>query len=260
VFVWGGVFMGGGAGGGGRGTMLSPRVRALRRFRTHTPTHPHTYTLRPLLLSAALLAAGALQAAEPASSNAASAQIVLQRLETAFHDVKTVQAAFRQERRLAMFNKEVVIEGGISLEIPGRMAWHVDKPLRYAFILTDTQIRQWDEVTGRVVEMPINSNPVLKVVAQQMPRWFAGQFQSLASLYDVTVLGERPCRLAFTPRAGMGEGVGILRMTVTFREDERYVQQVRIEEPGGDVTMIVFTGVRLNEPIDARAWEVKPRG
>jgi len=228
--------------------------------------HPHTPPLLAtawLCAAAILLAAGALPAAEEAPAIATPAALALQRLEQSFHDVKTVQAAFRQERRLAMFTRPVIIEGRISLEVPGRMAWHVEKPLRYGFVMSDTEIRQWDEATGRAVAMPVNANPVLKVVSQQMPRWFAGQFQTLAGIYDATVVSNRPCVLAFTPRAGAAPdsgGIGIQRMTVTFREDERYVQQVQIEEPGGDLTTIVFTDVRLNEPIDPRAWEVKPRG
>jgi len=232
---------------GSAGTVFPPALP-----RPHAP-------ILPFLLPA-LLVAVTLRAAEPAPSNAAPAEIVLQRLERSFAGVRTVQATFRQERRLAMFNRAVVIEGRIDLEIPGRMAWHVEKPLRYAFVLDGARVRQWDAATGRVVEMAIDANPVLKTVAQQMPRWFAGQFRSMSGFYAIAVESERPCILTFTPPAEAAERMGVGRMTVAFREDERYVQTVRIEEPGGDVTTIEFADVRLNEPISPRAWEVKPRG
>lgn len=239
----------------------STHSHALPHSHTHTPTHSHTPT-RPhlLLLLLAFFIAGSARAATPAASNAAPVEIVLQRLEKSFSGVKTVQASFRQERKLAMFNRAVVIEGRIALEIPGRMAWHVEKPLRYAFVLDGARIRQWDEATDRVVELPIDANPVLRTIAQQMPRWFAGQFRAMSGFCDIAVASERPCVLTFTPAAGAAENMGFGRMTVTFRADERYVQEVRIDEPGGDVTTLVFSDVLLNEPIAPRAWEVKPRG
>jgi len=198
-------------------------------------------------------AAGGGDADEPA------VRAVLQHLESRLAEVKTVQTAFRQERHLAVFAQTVTLEGRIVLENPGRLAWHVDKPVPYAMVMSDSEVAQWDEASGKVQHTSLAANPVLQAVAEQLRTWFAGRYTSLAETYDVAIERQHPCVLAFRPRAGSPVAKAIQKVTVGFREDERYVREIGIEETGGDRTTIVFTDTVLNAPVDATAWEVKPR-
>ena len=49
----------------------------------------------------------------------------------------------------------------------------------------------------------------------------------------------------------------IKSITITFREDRKYLQQIRIREVNGDVTTIHFVNTLLNAPLDNTAFEVK---
>jgi len=42
-----------------------------------------------------------------------------------------------------------------------------------------------------------------------------------------------------------------------FRNDETYLQQIRMQELSGDVTTITFTNTLLNAPLDSESFEVK---
>jgi len=49
----------------------------------------------------------------------------------------------------------------------------------------------------------------------------------------------------------------IKSITITFREDRTYLQQIRIQELSGDTTTIRFTNTVLNAPLDESSFEVK---
>lgn len=199
---------------------------------------------------------------DPASgTNAVVAGVAaaLESIEKQFADVKTVQAAFVQTKQLAIFNRAITLEGRVALENPGRLAWRVDRPVRYTVVLDGTVIRQWDEDSGNVQKLSLAGNPVFQAVAQQLQVWFSGKYASLAGEYDIR-LGESAAQtvLVFTPRSSSAARQAIRRVTVSFREDRRYIEAILIEDVSGDRTRVQFTGTKLNEPIDPREWKVEP--
>jgi hypothetical protein len=50
----------------------------------------------------------------------------------------------------------------------------------------------------------------------------------------------------------------IKNITITFREDETYLQQIRMQELSGDITTITFMNTILNAPLDSTSFEVRP--
>ncbi len=184
----------------------------------------------------------------------------LKDLETVFKGVKTVQTDFIQEKRLAVFKQTIVLEGTIVLENPGRLAWHTDKPFRYALVISGDQIQQWDEDSGEVQKISLSSNPIFKVVSEQLQYWFRGNYLSLAEEYTIEMLKEEPVIvLTFTPRKDSLAIKNIKKVTVTFRKDKHYVKEIIIEDRSGDCTTMTFKNTVLNKPIDAKMWEVKQR-
>jgi outer membrane lipoprotein-sorting protein len=169
----------------------------------------------------------------------------------------TLKTDFIQEKEMALFTEKVVLKGRIYIQKPGRIAWHVDKPIRYSVLITDKLIRQWDEETNRVQEVSLSKNPVFQIVLNQLTVWFSGEYGSLLGSHEVTVLKQDPLVLEFRPREKEISRKVIKCITVTFREDQLYLKQISIQELGGDVTTIRFTNTLLNAPLDSMSFEVK---
>lgn len=184
---------------------------------------------------------------------------VLRRLDESTAGLKTLRTDFIEEKSLAMFKKKILIRGTIFIEAPEKMAWHVLEPIRYSVVLTDGVLRQWDEETDRVVETEISKNPALRAAMGQLTLWFSGRFEALAEDYDVRLLQNRPPVLKLTPKEKNMAGKVLKDITVTFREDERYLKGIRIEELGGDITTLVFINTILNSPLQDGAFEIKKR-
>ncbi len=171
---------------------------------------------------------------------------------------KTLKTDFTQEKEMAMFKEKLVLKGRIYLQKPNRVAWHVDRPLRYSVLITDKFIRQWDEDTDQVQELSLTKNPMFQNVIRQLTVWFSGEYGSLLETNDVRMMKRSPLTIEFSPRSNNDAGKVIKSITITFREDQTYLQQIRIQERGGDVTTIVFTNTVLNAPLDNSDFEVHP--
>ncbi len=173
-------------------------------------------------------------------------------------DFKTLKTDFTQEKEMAMFKEKLVIKGRIYLQKPNKVAWHVDKPLRYSVLITDKFIRQWDEDTDQVQELSLTKNPMFQNVIRQLTVWFSGEYGSLLETNDVRLVKRSPLTIEFSPRGNNDAGKVIKNITITFREDQTYLQQIRMQERSGDVTTITFTNTLMNAPLDSSDFEVHP--
>jgi len=172
-------------------------------------------------------------------------------------DFKTLKTDFTQEKEMAMFKEKIVLTGRIYLQKPNKIAWHVDKPLRYSVLITDKLIRQWDEDTNQVQEISLTKNPIFQNVLNQLTVWFSGEYGSLLETNDVRLVQRDPLVIEFTPRDNNIARKVIKHITITFREDQTYLKQIRIQELSGDVTTITFTNTLMNAPLDSASFEVK---
>ena len=215
-----------------------------------------------LLLILSLLCALPCSALDPTpqpEGTPGSWDALLARIERAFSEVKTIQSRFVQEKELAVFQDKVILKGRMVMENPGRLAWRVEEPVRYAFLLSEKTLQQWDEETGKVQKMSLSSNPAFEIVDSQLRGWFSGRYRELSKDYEVAVQGEAPCRLAFVPRPSSVIAKAVRSVTVELREDLRYLRSIEIMDLNGDRTRYSFEETRLNEPIEPKDWEIVPR-
>jgi len=175
---------------------------------------------------------------------------VLAGLEKNMHDIKSVQADFMQEKKLAMFSQTLVIN---------RFAWHVQTPMRYRMVMKNNSLKQWDEDANQVQEFSLLHNPAFSAAFTQMQEWFSGNYAALSKEYAVSVVNESPVILKFVPNPNTPQSQVVNSVTVTFRNDQRYLASIVIEEKNQDTTCIKFSNTRLDFPVDNFAWEVKPR-
>ncbi len=183
---------------------------------------------------------------------------LLEKLEESMAEISTVQADFVQEKELAVLERTLVIKGSIALKAPEKLAWLVDKPVRYRMIIRGATLKQWDEDTDRVQEMDLDRNPAYRALFQQMTAWYSGKYIQLLEHYAMEVESENPIVLRFTPLPDtMSEDV-IDRLTVTFREDERYIEKLEIREANDSISTLRFRDVLLNEEICEETWEARP--
>lgn len=205
----------------------------------------------------ALAALGLAWTAAPALAGD-DVRAVLAEITAGMKGVESVQAAFVEEKSLAMFAQPVLLKGTLAWARPDSFAWRVRTPVQMVMVMQNGVFRQWDGDSRTVQEFSLSGNPVMRVASQQLQRWFAGEYERLADEYDVSLVSRRPLVLACVPRAGSPEAGFVTRVTIRFRQDLRYLQEIAIDEASGDATRIRFESARLNEPVPADAWVAGP--
>jgi outer membrane lipoprotein-sorting protein len=185
--------------------------------------------------------------------------VFLQNIGKKASNFKTLKTEFTQEKKMVMFKEKLILKGRIFLEKPNKIAWHVDSPVRYSVLITDKLIRQWDEDTNKVQEVSLAKNPIFQNVLSQLTVWFSGEYGSLLDTNEVRIIKRDPLVIEFIPRENNVSKKVIKNITITFRDDQNYLQQLRIQEMSGDVTTINFINTILNIPLDSKSFEVKGR-
>ena len=193
--------------------------------------------------------------AAPSQQNDLSA--LLNNIGKKVSDFTSLKTDFTQEKEMVMFKEKLVLKGRIYLQKPNKIAWHVDAPVRYSVLITDKFIRQWDEDTNKVQEISLTKNPIFLNVINQLTVWFSGEYGSLLAVNEVRVKQNDPLVLEFVPLEKNISRKVIKSITITFREDQKYLKRIEILEKGGDLTTITFTNTQLNVPLDNASFEVK---
>ena len=212
--------------------------------------------LRGCAVSGAVLCAAlvsdALAAAGDGQTNA-----VLGRLETSLSGVKTVKTRFVQEKRLALFKNPLITRGVIQVEVPDKLLWRVESPIKYVLLINGKQAKQWDGETGKTQKIPLANNPVFAAVTEQLRAWFGGHYSLLSKDYDIVQRADTPPVFVFTPKQGTPPAKMLKGVTVSFREDRRYITSIQIDEAGGDVTVLKFEETEINMPFASKDWEIE---
>lgn len=199
------------------------------------------------------------EAMEETVSETTSVSELLSRLGKNISTFKSLKTEFIQEKDLAMFKNKINIKGRIYIQKPNKLAWHVDKPMRYFMLITDKVIRQWDGETNSVQEISLSKNPVFQNVVNQMTVWFSGDYSSLLVDNEAHLLRSAPIVIDFVPNKTNIARKVIKSVTITFREDEKYIERIKIQEISGDVTTIIFVNTELDVSLDSSFFEVSPK-
>jgi len=203
---------------------------------------------RGIAVACALLAVLQLAAAEEQSP--------LQELETALAEVKTVKTSFVQEKKMALFKKPMITKGAILLEMPEKLMWKIESPVKYVLLIDGKQAKQWDGETKKTVSISLTAQPVFAAVTQQLRAWFAGNYRVLSKDYTIKKLEGEKLTFEFVPKPELPQAKMVNRILVTFQKDKKYIELFQIEESSGDTTKLTFSETTLNADIDKKEWEL----
>ncbi|MDD5599178.1 MAG: outer membrane lipoprotein carrier protein LolA [Victivallaceae bacterium] len=179
----------------------------------------------------------------------------LARAERNMAEIKTLQAEFIQERSIKLLKNRIRFEGRFFIQMPGRIAWQVYRPVRYVCIINDNSITQWDADSRRKTVISAENNSALQVVFQQLNRWFSGKFNELCRDFDYRA-DIREKVLQFIPKKGVPQENFISSISICLHDSLNYIREIRITEQNGDTQTISFYKTQINQKLPAAAWNI----
>ncbi|MDF1580910.1 MAG: outer membrane lipoprotein carrier protein LolA [Desulfuromonadales bacterium] len=177
---------------------------------------------------------------------AAEIEPLFQRLEAAATNVRTVTSAFTQEKRLAIFDEVLTSSGRFAFAKPDQLRWELLEPVKAGFVLSGDRGRRWHGRAGTSESFDIRTDPMMRIVAEQLLAWARADFGWLRERYQLEVLGENPATLKLMPRTGGGF---LDHLRIIFAADDTHVQQVEMHEQDGDATILRFSDATINQPL-----------
>jgi outer membrane lipoprotein-sorting protein len=173
----------------------------------------------------------------------------LRELGRASAGVTTLRAHFEQQKHVSIVKDVLRSSGTFLLDKRGRVAWDVTEPDPIRVIITrDGVFAAGKRVTGGA-GAPATFSPL--PMLEGLSGIFAGVSEETVKDFEVTFLASD--RLRLTPRSSrLAEWVS--RIEITLGGEARIPTDVRLEEPGGDVTEIAFREVVVNPPLDEAAF------
>ena len=150
-----------------------------------------------------------------------------------------LRGRFVQERHLAGFDRPVRSQGTFAL-VPGRgLIWRAETPFPVTTVVTPSGLVQ--SVAGtETTRLPAARLPFLTRLYTMMSGALAGDWRALEGDFSIR---REATRITLSPRrADDPAAAAISSITATVT---RFVDEVDIVKPGGDVDHLAFTGQSL---------------
>lgn len=166
----------------------------------------------------------------------------LQKVEQNSATINSFSCDFIQVRHLTIFPQPVKFSGRLSLTRPDSLRWEFVEPLPSVLVMNGKKGLKCSD-QGPVREFSLEADPVMRLVAEQLWAWTSGSYRDLQDDFDFELL-PGPI-LVFSP-GETGAGTFISKIKVLFDPEFLQPQEVEILEPGGDRTVISFSGYSRN--------------
>ena len=164
--------------------------------------------------------------------------------------LRSVQAAFVQEKHLKILVKPLVSTGTFAFQTPHSLRWEYRSPVRSVLLMHEGRIRKLIERDGRLE--PDNGVGVeaMQVVFQDLGSWLDGRFED-----NPMFAAARPDArtVVLTPKEE-GLRAMISRIELHLGEQEGVMERVIIVEGEAGATELRFTDAVVNREIPASVF------
>jgi outer membrane lipoprotein-sorting protein len=161
--------------------------------------------------------------------------------------VKTLTCTLKQERHLAIFARPVIFQGRMALEKPDKLRWEFTNPIASVLIFNGTKGLK---CSGNSEPQRFNlaTDPIMQMVSKQIWTWVNGSYATLQEQYHMILLEQGPCLVLTSNDPKIARAISSVK--ISFNPDSLQPTTVRIQEPGGDHTVISFNDFVLNQLLD----------
>ena len=161
--------------------------------------------------------------------------------------VKTLTCTLKQERHLAIFARPVIFQGRMALEKPDKLRWEFTSPIASVLIFNGAKGLKCSG-NNEPQRFNLTTDPIMQMVSKQIWTWVNGSYTTLQEQYRIVLLEPGPCLVLTANDPKIAKAISSVK--ISFNPDSLQPTTVRIQEPGGDHTVISFSDFILNQPLN----------
>jgi outer membrane lipoprotein carrier protein len=171
----------------------------------------------------------------------------LQDIKKTAESIKSVSAAFIQEKHMKILAKPMISKGKFFFTAPGSVRWEYISPVKSILLVHNGAIKSYIEGRDGLVE-DTKSKAAMGIVMQEITSWLKGSFDSPAFRASL----DRN-KIILTPKDKSFTNI-ISSIIIEYRTKEKIIKSVRINESSDSYTLITFSEVFQNKDIDNKTY------
>jgi outer membrane lipoprotein-sorting protein len=189
------------------------------------------------------MAAVCTLAEEKAPEPVADPRPFLEELEHKMTSVRSVYLEFTQERQLKLFTEPLRTEGAMLIEKPDRIRWQTTTPFGSILLADHQSVAQFEQTDGEWKKLKVGFPQLLRRLMEQMVLMHQGKVGALTSDFTVSVSTGTVAVVTLVPK-DKNVRATLASLAVRMEPDFSATREVIMNEPGGDLTRIVFRNER----------------
>jgi len=178
-------------------------------------------------------------AADPPLQPVADPQPLLQDLQRKMSSLRSVCLDFTQERHLKLFTEPLKSEGVMLIERPDQIRWETTAPYQSILLGNHKSVAQFERTEGEWKKLKLGFPQQLKRVMEQMALMNQGRLDALTSDYTLSVATGSVAVVTLVPKDRNVRAM-LASLEVRMLPDFSATREVVMNEPGGDLTRIIF--------------------
>ena len=166
-------------------------------------------------------------------------QPLLQNLQRKMSSLRSVYLEFTQERHLKLFTEPLKSEGVMLIERPDQIRWETTAPYQSILLGNHKSVAQFERTEGEWKKLKLGFPQQLKRVMEQMALMNQGRLDALTSDYTLSVATGSVAVVTLVPKDKNVRAM-LASLEVRMLPDFSATREVVMNEPGGDLTRIIF--------------------
>lgn len=194
------------------------------------------------LIIIGLLLTGTARSAEsvPALQPVADPRPILEELQRKMKTVTSVYFEFTQERQLKLFSEPLKSEGVMLIDQPDQIRWETTAPYQSILLGNHKSVAQFERTDGKWKKLKLGFPQMLKRVMEQMSLMHQGKLDTLTNDFTLSVAtGSAVVVVTMVPKDDNLRAM-LASLEIRMAPDFLTTREVVMNEPGGDLTRIIF--------------------
>lgn len=188
------------------------------------------------------------------SVSAQNQQAIVEKINKACAEMKTMECDFVQTKYLKMLNDQMVSKGKMSYQQPSALRWEYTTPYTYTFVLNDNKILLKNDRRKDVID--VNQNKMFKEIARIMMNSIVGKCLTDDKAFKTTIEETSAEWVATLLPQKKDMKQMWTKLILHFDRAKNAVVKVEMYEKTGDHTVIDLKNTKTNHPIDKKVFSV----
>jgi outer membrane lipoprotein carrier protein len=206
-------------------------------------------------LAAAFIFCTAIVQAQPfVPATDGQRQLMREKIEASSAKMESLVCDFVQTKELSVLDEKMVSKGRLYYRNDRCLRWEYLSPYLYTFVLNDRKILMQTEKSRNVVD--VSSGKLFREVVKIMMNSISGNgWADSESFRAAYYWGEREWKITLVPlQKELKKMFSLVELTLNVKDYT--VDQVKMDEPNGDFTLIRLSGKQFNPKIEDEKFAV----